>query len=71
MNELLKMGFAFVDKGDDNGKRDIQLDADEVIGIRFAGGGALHLRMSSLDLLAFRVVRTQLNADATRERVAA
>jgi hypothetical protein len=55
MNALLRMGAARVDETDWN--RD-----DPVIGLRFAGGGKLHMKVSSLDLHAMRVVRFQLTA---------
>lgn len=55
MNALLRMGAATVDETDWN--RD-----DPVIGLRFAGGGKLHMKVSNLDLHAMRVIRWQLTS---------
>jgi hypothetical protein len=56
INALLIAGCAFVDGVDWS-------ESDPIIGVRFVGGGALHTKLSALDLLAFRIVRLQLNND--------
>lgn len=55
MNALLRIGAAMVDKTDWN-------QDDPVIGLRFAGGGKLHMKVSNLDLHAMRVIRWQLTS---------
>jgi hypothetical protein len=50
INALLRLDCAFVDGVDWSA-------SDPIIGVRFVGGGALHTRMSALDLVAFRKVR--------------
>jgi hypothetical protein len=65
MNALLKMGFAFVNEA--NWRRD-----DPCFGLRFVGGGALHIPLSGLDREGLRVVRSQLNElQATKDQHAA
>src|SRR5579864_3315177 len=55
MNALLRIGAAMVDETDWN-------QDDPVIGLRFAGGGKLHMKVSNLDLYAMRVIRWQLTS---------
>jgi len=54
INKLLAMGFATVES------EPIWSSDDPILGIKFAGGGQLHTKISCLDLSAFRVVRSQL-----------
>jgi hypothetical protein len=62
MNTLLTSGFAWVVDEIDR----VPHDPDPVLGVAFAGGGRLHIKVSCLDLTAFRVVRQQLNQTTKR-----
>jgi hypothetical protein len=64
VNELLKLGCAFIDGVD------WQHD-DPLIALWFLGGGQLHIPLSRVDLQAFKKIRAQLNGDLTPPRVSA
>jgi hypothetical protein len=60
MNALLRLGCALVDETD-------WRSDDPVIGLRFAGGGKLHMRISGLDSDALLMLRGQFNPNRSMQ----